>query len=340
MSDPVTNVEIEDVLSSIRRLVSENARAGQAPAQGESEAAPGETAEAEDAGESPADAPAPGGDMLVLTPALRVVEPDEAVGAEDDGEAPERAAAAPEETHHWADDGAETAIEEAAEEAGFAAAVEAVTQEVTQEVLKGGAPEDAAEDAPEVSAEEALETPMAAFEFAHAEPDENGEMASLADRIAGLEAAVAARDDQWEPDGEDEGDDYAGAPVEALNWEDSAPEPGSRRQPAGHAHVWEADALDAEEAGEPAGADEEAAIPPMDEAEEAGPVLDDDLDRGAELFAPDPDAAVIDEDTLRELVADIVRRELQGSLGERITRNVRKLVRREIHRALAARELD
>ena len=26
MSDPVTNVEIEDVLSSIRRLVSENAR--------------------------------------------------------------------------------------------------------------------------------------------------------------------------------------------------------------------------------------------------------------------------------------------------------------------------
>ncbi|WP_133169911.1 hypothetical protein [Shimia abyssi] len=52
------------------------------------------------------------------------------------------------------------------------------------------------------------------------------------------------------------------------------------------------------------------------------------------------EAAVIDEDILREMVADIVRQELQGALGERITRNVRKLVRREIHRALAAHDLD
>jgi len=43
---------------------------------------------------------------------------------------------------------------------------------------------------------------------------------------------------------------------------------------------------------------------------------------------------------LRELVSDIVRKELSGDLGERITRNVRKLVRREIHRALETRELD
>ena len=49
---------------------------------------------------------------------------------------------------------------------------------------------------------------------------------------------------------------------------------------------------------------------------------------------------VLDEDALRELVSDIVREELQGALGERITRNVRKLVRREIHRALAAQELE
>jgi hypothetical protein len=39
-------------------------------------------------------------------------------------------------------------------------------------------------------------------------------------------------------------------------------------------------------------------------------------------------------------VAEIVRKELQGDLGERITRNVRKLVRREIHRALASRDFD
>ncbi|WP_072505118.1 hypothetical protein [Phaeobacter porticola] len=51
------------------------------------------------------------------------------------------------------------------------------------------------------------------------------------------------------------------------------------------------------------------------------------------------DDSFLDEDSLRELVSEIVREELQGALGERITRNVRKLVRREIHRALSARDL-
>ncbi len=48
----------------------------------------------------------------------------------------------------------------------------------------------------------------------------------------------------------------------------------------------------------------------------------------------------ISEDALREIVCELVRAELQGDLGDRITRNVRKLVRREIHHALATRELD
>lgn len=52
------------------------------------------------------------------------------------------------------------------------------------------------------------------------------------------------------------------------------------------------------------------------------------------------DTQEIDEEILRDMVAEIVRRELQGSLGERITRNVRKLVRREIQRALTIRELE
>ena len=42
---------------------------------------------------------------------------------------------------------------------------------------------------------------------------------------------------------------------------------------------------------------------------------------------------------LRRLVAELIREELQGELGERITRNVRKLVRREINRAIAADSL-
>lgn len=56
-------------------------------------------------------------------------------------------------------------------------------------------------------------------------------------------------------------------------------------------------------------------------------------------FAAD-DGSLIDEDMLREIVSEMVRSELQGELGDRITRNVRKLVRREIHRALASRDFE
>jgi len=52
------------------------------------------------------------------------------------------------------------------------------------------------------------------------------------------------------------------------------------------------------------------------------------------------DSQLLDEEALRDIVSEIVRAELQGALGERITRNVRKLVRREIHRALTAQELE
>ncbi len=51
-------------------------------------------------------------------------------------------------------------------------------------------------------------------------------------------------------------------------------------------------------------------------------------------------APIIDEAMLRDMVSDIVREELQGVLGERITRNVRKLVRREIHRVMMTQDFD
>jgi hypothetical protein len=66
-----------------------------------------------------------------------------------------------------------------------------------------------------------------------------------------------------------------------------------------------------------------------------GLVAEDDIG----LFAVD-DAAVIDMDALRDLIAEVIREELNGPLGERITRNVRKLVRQEIARALEAQKFD
>lgn len=49
---------------------------------------------------------------------------------------------------------------------------------------------------------------------------------------------------------------------------------------------------------------------------------------------------VIDEAALNDIVRALIREELQGMLGEKITQNVRKLVRAEINRALTARSLD
>ncbi len=49
--------------------------------------------------------------------------------------------------------------------------------------------------------------------------------------------------------------------------------------------------------------------------------------------------APIDEDILHELVRDLLAEELQGPLGEKITRNIRKMVRAEIARELSLRDL-
>ena len=67
---------------------------------------------------------------------------------------------------------------------------------------------------------------------------------------------------------------------------------------------------------------------------EAGPgeILAEGLDAG-----PLPQAPILDEEGLRDLVNSIVREELKGELGEQIGRNLRKLIRRELAIALEER---
>lgn len=55
---------------------------------------------------------------------------------------------------------------------------------------------------------------------------------------------------------------------------------------------------------------------------------------------PQDEDSIFSEAVLRELVRDLLRAELQGDLGERITRNIRKLVRAEIARAMAVQSLE
>lgn len=151
--------------------------------------------------------------------------------------------------------------------------------------------------------------------------------------IAELEAAVSATDSAWEPDGTDEqlGESAGASNVTALY--------GKLNFVHRALHARKAEGGDAaavapapiESVPEPAPATPAAMTVP--EAQAPSDTLPDD--RLDEAF----DEAVIDEDMLRILVARMVREELQGQLGERITHQVRKLVRAEIARVLDERNL-
>ena len=133
--------------------------------------------------------------------------------------------------------------------------------------------------------------------------DQAAPVASVDDlgaRIAALEAVVAQSEEHFEPDSPGT-DDYAGTEVETLTWEPAEDAPAAEPAPV------------------------------------AAKATSKDADDATDLLA---EAPLLDEAALRELIADIVREELQGALGERITRNVRKLVRREIHRAMTIQDLE
>lgn len=375
MSDPVTQAEIEDVLSSIRRLVSEDGRSGPRSVSGsavdsQSVAAPQE--------------PSKPTSRLVLTPALRVAEdardaaeagpcqPDVAdVSAEAEASwGMEAAYDLPDDSHldlevePEIDPGEVIAFRsndavEADGDANLAADQYSATEQseaVPAQAAEGTEPADAAPwrdpdatlfgsvDSPPMDAAEAemqlspqisetvaeqgqnaddARLDLDEAEVAEPETDEldgSQRVSAVVQKIAELEAKVARSTGQWEPDGASS-DPYAGTNIETLEWQD---------------HTDEAD-IEAEVATDRTPQPESGADAEFDAA-----ALAEEAVTSATMDALGADAAeesYLDEESLRELVADIVRSELQGALGERITRNVRKLVRREIQRALAAQDL-
>jgi hypothetical protein len=148
-------------------------------------------------------------------------------------------------------------------------------------------------------------------------------------KIAALEALIGTADSQFEPDGSS---GASSAMNESLPWQDSDVE----RSTAGLRSVPDpAEDSQAAEFHSEFDAFEQARQRAIAEAADE---LQADV---ADTLLEAQDAVpVLDEEALRDMVADIVRQELHGPLGERITRNVRKLVRREIYRAMAANELD
>jgi hypothetical protein len=294
MSDPVTNVEVEDVLSSIRRLVSDDNRPSMKTAT------PVKL--------SP--------DRLVLTPALRVEDDqdeDEAV-VEPTIQAWSEFGAGPEDQDANLADRSENNSDATSDvyEPEQAEAVQdhdEQPQEETHDVSEAPAAEPFVLESVGTHAEPEMDAPFE--EIAEADiPDHEAEAAFFADqsesltsKIAALEAVIGKTDDQWEPD--DTGSsDYSGTEAPSMKWED-------------------------------VGSDNDADNAEGDNAE----TVEVDVEPQQAAFSQSADE-LLDEDALRDIVSEIVREELQGALGERITRNVRKLVRREIHRALAAQELE
>ncbi|KIN60317.1 Glycerol-3-phosphate dehydrogenase [Sulfitobacter noctilucae] len=164
--------------------------------------------------------------------------------------------------------------------------------------------------------------------------DRSGSIALTA-KIAALETAIGQISETWEPDeaGEDE---FAGTETEAMEWEDDMPDSAilaRMNKPA------------APDQTEPQAAPQESLetsaklAPEQEEPRQTEAAAQPEAKKGDGFDYADEEQ-LIDEEALRDLVSDIVRAELQGALGERITRNVRKLVRREIHRALTAQEMD
>ncbi len=323
----MSSTEIEDVLSSIRRLVSEELRpmvrtrpaANAAAAAALVAPAPAPPA-APPVGSGPAEA-----GKLILTPALRIVArplAETPVAAP----APMPAAAPP------------VPNEAAAPLPVFIA---------TRRVNLAARPE----------------APAGAF--AAEAPFTLAEPAPIEQVVASLGAAVTAQPGEWEPEQGDApmtglaGAGWAMPPASFDQEEDdgeaappmpagaAAPQPDEADVPAWAQHDVAGPTI-AEAASEPlhgtvepdaawADAAEASIIASLQAEAEAAAQAPEAAERAGD---PTEDEMRFNEDVLRELVRDILREELAGSMGVRITRNIRKLVRAEIATILATQELE
>lgn len=349
MSDPVSSAEIEDVLTSIRRLVSENRPLADVNSAVDThyDKAPDATGDAIVARLPRASTEAPL--ALVLTAAHRVEDVDgEEASAESDW--------ASEDVDQKEDGFLEVDVHDGdiAEALGVDDLIEA------EPFLSSPLDIQAGDDA----------TPLGGEPQYDPNHDE-GDVFAEDDAPFMAQDATVSEIEEWTADiGEiDSFDERTEVPVEALPAASHAgEEPVDEEQPFDFKQVLEARIHHFRDAAEPAEVFQETDVratsrqgglraPAWGAAEHLDAVSESfsqtlegklskeitdavDFQDVTELAGAADDTSEIDEAMLREMVSDIVRQELQGALGERITRNVRKLVRREIHRALAAHDLS
>jgi hypothetical protein len=306
MTKSMTHLDVEDVLSSIRRLVAD--------------------------GTATPITKADGPPLFVLTPALRVTPGTDMPAIQE----PENSAAPP-------------FTLQAAPADLNATTMEMDAPDVVDDRIKAETPgrrlepilltERVTSEETEPDLDEA-DMPDPVDRLTSDEPDRH----LLESRIAELERAVGRVEDEWEPDGSEpqeqhqpklqflkrykdrfevidgDGEDFNDpAPVNmpGPGTQDRFPKAPPASVPFAFSHT-------------PHPAD----IAPSDlpENSDHSPAGSDIVDRQDDFF--------VDEAVLRSMVSDIVREELQGRLGERITRNVRRMVRHEIEKALSLKALE
>tara|TARA_R110002096_G_scaffold14692_8_gene51646 strand:- start:574 stop:1686 length:1113 start_codon:yes stop_codon:yes gene_type:complete len=370
MSDPVSNSEVEDVLSSIRRLVSEDRHP---------------------INRNRLDVPKD--DKLVLTPSFRVAsdtpaadsfrsqrKPMQPSGAMGGGTSRDTAdfafpaeaqndndhldpSADPSDVFHSGeiensfDPASRLSVAEEFED------VDLIADELDQ------SPQNIAADTKRTNIEEEktqhLQSNLSAFRFSARPPGILDLGASelvedvpptpdrLSAKIAALETAISRIPETYEPD-EPGDNEYSGSDAPAMAWEDDVELDATGARLSAVADEGALDATLTFSPGAKHSASDDIAADPLSEMEFASEDLigdiEDEMAQKIDPVAsrePEQDAGLglggeeyIDEEMLRDLVSEIVRTELQGALGERITRNVRKLVRREIHRALTSQDLE
>lgn len=308
MSDAMTNREIEDVLTSIRRLV---AQEGTRPTES---------------------------GKLILTEDQRIVAPEADNSSEPvttTAEVRQPEIEAPELTQ----------VEEAPVMTGPRRDTAVVEQGETDVA------EESAEAAEVVDDSIAADDPTpSASDLNLPEPD----FGKLEATIAELEAAVSASGEPWEPEAAPAEETPRPSNVTDLYGRLSF---GRRNAPAPEAEpeaepetdeVAEADVgaqddlepvqetvADVSQSAEPETSGAEEMAEPVDLNPEFRHQAATDVNSDGGTAADEEiEDTILDEAALRAVIAQIVREELHGQLGERVTQQVRKLVRAEIAKAL------
>lgn len=336
MSDPVSNADIEDVLSSIRRLIS----AGQSDQQDSD------------------DADAPIDNKLILTPAFRVFEGDRADAKKDDStsqfssgrdipvESLEQSALAPE------DSSAKAAGVEKTEE------LTPVGLSVDPDAIEPGLQSTAEMPMPPADSQVDFEDNWDSDAFG-----ETAQVAFLHERLSRAAVDAAPEDAEEESPAVKAADPMIASQVDDTAEDDAAVVDVAAEQTLDQENLKDVGAstdtptaleANGEALVDDAAADDDDDQPILDDTDSEDQTIDADVqDTDAQAVtgrveideAPmaeivEDDTDFIDEAYLQDIVSRIVRDELKGEIGVKITQAVRRMVRREVTRALSLEKFD